>query len=289
MLNRFLVMLITWQLSLSPLSSMAATCSYDNDPNLTAAQKACTGASSEWNCELNRCMTKEEVTKMRADYSACEGMTDEPARKACHDNVAKTYAGDLKNTGSPVYSWMARFAYGASITLALVALVGSKPTDGPKCTSRTIFMIAAAAALATEIYLYFATKNKLKKIQEDYDKKALDTKSYNAQAQAFEYLIQEQETIEKVSKQRKTFYMITGAAFAVAALVAALEASGVGSSLGFKACTGTDKVDLEGAKPAVPPTTNFYQNYQKAKDRLFAGLKYGASCLIPSAYAKAED
>jgi hypothetical protein len=303
-MKRLLTAIITVNLAFFPSVKALADCSYDDDATLAAAKSACTGASVEWNCELNRCMTKEEVTQLRADYKACEGLTGDE-QKSCVNSVAQKYSGELKNSGQPIYSWMARFAYGASITLAIYALAGSKPEGGGKCISRTMFTLASAAALGTEIYLYFATQNELNKIKKEYQKKALDTKTYNAQAQAFEYLIAEQEAIEKVSKQRQTFYMITGAAFAAAALIAGIELLPVANAT-FPRCEGEKPssktppakpggapaapANPPAAAPAAQPNPNlvFFNQYQKAKDRLYAAARWGTDQVFPTACA-ADD
>ena len=118
-----------WPWSLAAKEEVfSSSCGYSaQETSLLAQEEACSKKTGqEWSCEVHRCLTKESVQEMRESFQACLNQTDEKAQKQCHDEVAKKYAGSISNGDSTAYAWMTRFAYGASITLAVFMLAGKE-------------------------------------------------------------------------------------------------------------------------------------------------------------------
>jgi hypothetical protein len=270
--------------ALAKEEAFASSCGYSSQETVLLAQEAACSKSvgQEWSCEVHRCLTKQEVKEMRDSFLACQNEdTDEATQKKCYDDVAKKYSGTISNGDSTAYSWMTRFAYGASIALAIFMVVGSE--RGANCKSRYAFQISSAAALGSEIYLYFTTQDRLKKTQEEYEKAALNTNAYDAQAEAFEALIDEQETIEDISKKRRLLYIAMGGAYALTAAIAALELAT--TSTVFNTCQKPMARSKGTPVPQIKdPGSSF--NRQLNPNIVAPSL---ISALFPEAQAKAQD
>lgn len=199
----------------------ALACSYFDDEGMLAERDACQeDASKEWSCDLNRCVTTQESKQVRDDYLVCATMENDAERKACHDEYAKHYTGDLSTKEPP-------HMMAAGINAAFAGLMGiaalSKNPNGGKCYSKWIVLGTGAMALVSELYFRFVANKEIKDLREEYDKE-VPGEPYYAQVRALEYLKQEQEALSKMAGNRKKAYMLQMAGYTVGAVAAIFEA-----------------------------------------------------------------
>ncbi len=91
------------------------------------------------------------------------------------------------------------------------------------CTSGKIAMGAGALGMGAHLYVKFTAEKELDKMRKEYEKKAVNDSSYEAQLEAFKYLKKEQELINKLATTRRNTYYVQAAGYAAAAGVAAYE------------------------------------------------------------------
>jgi len=160
-----------------------------------------------WNSSLNRCVRSEVSQKEIERYKECAAMTDEAKRKECHDGIAKDESGSLEGGGRDGGANL-NYIFGAASLLNTWSASGGK--DSP-CTSG--YLAAGAGllgGLAEKMFVKSAEK-KLKKLRKAYKENSINEDPYQAQVNAFKFLKEEQELIEKMAKARqKTYYAIAG-------------------------------------------------------------------------------
>ena len=199
-----------------------ANCNYEEDSYHQTQQAACISASKKWDCELNRCMNKADAVDTREKSNACAEIEDTIQRKNCFDDLAleKSRTTNITDSSGGLQT-IAYSTFGVSVGMTVMSYVASKSQT--KCTSKTIFSLASAIFLLTEIYQYFFLKNKLEELQEEYEKKTVDDDSYNAQVEAFNYLKREQVEVKNVAERKFQIYTALTVIYGVAATVALYE------------------------------------------------------------------
>ncbi len=225
--NLFLTLLVAESLIFTP-SSFADTCTYTNDPDLTAQQTACKSDTSKiWDCKLNRCITSQAVINIRNEAQSCMNLpestdAEKVAKKACMDNKAKELTG-VQGGFTNKSNTLAKTAYGFSVGLALINSFG-KDDNSSSCMSKSIFKAAAYGAIAGELYQYFFMKKALEKLQEEYKKGTLkEGAAFEAQVKAFEFLRDEQKAIADMAKKKQVLYTALSLAYGVATAAAVVE------------------------------------------------------------------
>jgi hypothetical protein len=232
------------------LALAAGNCSYPNDPQLQQEKTTCDANSgTDWNCELNRCVTTEKSVEERAEFQACANIADEGQRRACHDNLAEKNSGELSELEE---SFLGLGVAGALATLAAFAHF-SQGSGKSSCTSATIFKLTSLGHLASELYFKFMLEGELEELQESYKEEATDTDPFKAQLRSFEYLKEEQELIVEIAGQKKMIYYTLAAGYGVAGIWAAVDmAQGPCTETGGATETPGEVTPA----PPAPPTTS---------------------------------
>ncbi|MBL6990803.1 MAG: hypothetical protein ISR65_13545 [Bacteriovoracaceae bacterium] len=232
---KFLTFLISFSLLVTPIQNIKA-CEYPNDQAMAQAKTQCESTKTgRWDCQSNRCLTTQDVVELREDYQQCAAIEDQNEKKKCHEDFAKSEAGDL--TEYEPTSGLSQGVYALTVALATINFFSKKATGS--CMSKTLFNVAAVSSLLSEAYFFFFLSKKLKKLEEGYE---YSEDPYQAQLSAFKYLKTEQETIATVAKQKANAYYVQAALYGAAMAMALYE------MFTSSTCAGTSK-----KKDILPP------------------------------------
>lgn len=221
-------LLIILAISMTPTQVYADSDSKADENIKAQVEKCAANTSMEWSSKLNRCVGKVEARATRNESKACNDLVDVAAKEKCHLGIAEKNSGlhsaDTEklakggSTKSMVLNGSVAAAY------AIISIISKKGISGLKsgCTSKKILGITSAAGLASDVYLKFSTKKKVKELEDKY---VLDKTSstYESQVKALEYLKEEQETVVKISALEKKRNMALMAGYGAAAAFAAYE------------------------------------------------------------------
>ncbi|GEM_PF-6046486 len=254
----------------------ADTCTYDDDTDSELSDKmsTCNATSGkEWSCSLNRCLKAEEMTALRHAYQECEEDTDatESEKKECYDAAAISAIQSDHEDINLTYDYSSKrptqIVFATSLALATIMVAGKmkEKSDVQSCLSNNIFTIASVAGIAGEVYNYYALKDKVKDIEEDYKKTTLPEGGYDAQHAAFKYLKEIHDEVANTAERKRLVYYIVAGLYGVAATVAALELTGILA----KKCTVSSAWNTENriAQVSMPTSlTSFLLPSAIAKD-----------------------
>jgi hypothetical protein len=236
-----------WLIALSITRSSA-----QSDAGMTKQIEDCNkNTASEWSSSLNRCVGKAEARQNRHEADACNAITDITSREACHKALAEKTSGlssDPKSLkqGNTTGSMMMNAAY---TIVSVINFTGSGASKS-SCTSKTIFGVTAVAGLASDFYLKYKAKKKIKELTGKY---TLDVKNgaSDAQVKALEYLKEEQKTVAEIAGFEKKRNLILMLGYGAAGVMAAVE-------LAFPAmnpeCNKSDEKPKEEGKKDVAKT-----------------------------------
>lgn len=177
------------------------------------------GSAYRWDSNTNRCIRKSELDydasertsdgghTWQKEYEQCQQMTDEAARKTCHDNFAKDKVDPVEQG-----SWN-KATWGLTGLNALFAIITFWNVTGAKdvslsCTYRTIFKVTSAGGLLFDLYIKFMAEKNLTDLQDKYKDEAVNEDPYQAQIRAFNYLKDEQKEIAKIADIRMKEYLL---------------------------------------------------------------------------------
>lgn len=222
----FLIALVNFLITFCLTTSVraASDCSYANDEAMAKEKSTCLATPGKtWDCALNRCIYSQAAATLKDSQAECQAITDQAQRKSCFDALAMGAAKE-EGLGSEDY---AKDAAKSAELLGWANLIWGALMGGAEstCMSVTIMKWTGLAATAGDLYNYFFLSDKLKKLQEEYSKKTVADSSYNAQKEAFDYLLKEQETIAKVAKQKNIIYTVAAAGYTAAAGMAIYESA----------------------------------------------------------------
>ncbi|MGZ3809490.1 MAG: hypothetical protein ACXVCE_15510 [Bacteriovorax sp.] len=203
---------------------VAAPLSAQTDTTLDQQKADCAKNSAmEWSSQLNRCIQKIQAQTDRHEADNCNVIQDISQREACHKALAEKKTGlssdpnSLKQ-GNTTGSMMMNAAY------SIVSLINSTGSSSSKssCTSKTIFGVTAVAGLASDFYLKYKAKKKIKELTDKYK---LDAKngSMDSQVKALEYLKEEQQTVADIASLEKKRNMLLMMGYGAAGVMAAVE------------------------------------------------------------------
>lgn len=195
-------------------------------PFAAMADDCATGTT--FDSTLNRCLTSEEAatvmnaaTACNSDQACYKSVAEDALTKAVADGKVKEQianASGLVNSSLKV----------AAIAVPFVTTVSMLATHS-KCpaTSAIIMTGAGIVAFAGDTLANSAHKKRLAAIKEEWDdiltNGTTTTEATEAQSQAFEMLAKSEDSMNKAAKLKAGIYGIAGAAFAAAAVIAAME------------------------------------------------------------------
>ena len=201
---------------------------------MQAEKDECVSASKEWDCSLNRCMTTAESFELREDFSACEEMENEEEKKKCYDDLAEGKTGVKRGEGTGgEKKGLETISLGLSAAYAALGAISLATKGGGGCISKMIMAGGSVAHLATHFLIVSKAKKKAKELKGKMEEEAKN--NYDAQYQAFELLLREQEAVKEYAKKRKLTYTIVAGIYSGATAVAVAEMT---SLLGMKPCSG---------------------------------------------------
>lgn len=219
------------------------------DTELQAQRDACTGATVEWNSQLNTCVTKQEVIDTKNETENCSN-SDDPA--SCYMNTAEETTGVKKGqngnddteglemvakTVSGAYALFS-FIAGAGVLDARTNITGDAgdlTADGfnqgkEGCKSKYIYQVTTGAWIVGDLFLKHKAKKGFKKLAEDYEKeqankenKGAEDGSYQSQVRAFTFLKQEQEKVQEQAKYRSMLQLAVVAGFTASMILGIME------------------------------------------------------------------
>ncbi|MBC97510.1 MAG: hypothetical protein CME63_07155 [Halobacteriovoraceae bacterium] len=249
--NKILITIMTCQLAFAP---QLYASDLTGDEKLQAQKEACTGASVEWNEELNSCTTTAEAegTKEKADECANSNDPD-----MCYLTNAEDLTGvdageniedaKLENVGKIVAAAYAAFGLIAGAAGGDGTKQRLKTKKPPKCMSGRLFQYTSVGWIAGDFFLKRFAKKNFEKLAEEYEKEAENDElkgteegSYQAQIRAFEYLRKEQEDIQKQADKRKLLQMAVIAGYTAATGFGVAEMMDIS---GTTKCKGESKKD----------------------------------------------
>lgn len=245
---------------LSLISIGHATCSYNENEYHYQAKIDCDKNPGKlWSCELNRCTNTEKTVALRKDMGDCAKIIDASEQDLCHAEVASNHSDiksiDIKESISnpSIKNGVAQAAY---LGLRYVQDKGSKGT--PKCTSRSIAKITAAAGVMFNYLIVSGAKKAFESISEDYE--TSDSDEVEKQRSALEKLAQTQEVVQESAAQAKKYYLYNSTGWLAVTGTAALEVIGILPACTSKNETGTDTVSSgspQGLPIKSPSTSGF--------------------------------
>ena len=180
-------------------------------------------SASEWSSSLNRCVGKVKDIEIRHEAQDCNSISDMAQRETCHKALAEKDSGlssDPKKLkqGNTTGSMMMNAAY---TIVSVINFTGSGSTAS-SCTSKTIFGVTAVAGLASDFYLKYSARKKIKELSGKY-KLDVKNEASDAQVKALEYLKEEQKTVADIAGLEKKRNMLLMMGYSAAGIMAAVE------------------------------------------------------------------
>jgi hypothetical protein len=180
-------------------------------------------SASVWSVPLNRCVGKAEAIENRLEADKCNTITDMTQREACHKALAEKNSGFSSNPknlkqGNTTGSMMMNAAY---TIVSAINFAGSGSVKS-SCTSKTIFGVTAVAGLASDFYLKYSARKKIKELGGKYKLDVANGAS-DAQVKALEYLKEEQKTVANIAGLEKKRNMLLMMGYGAAGIMAAVE------------------------------------------------------------------
>lgn len=172
------------------------------------------------------------------EYERCQEMTDEAARKACHDEFAKDKVDPIEQGSWNQATWGMTGLNAIFAIITFFNLAGSEDAE-VTCTYRTIFKVTSVGGLLFDLYVKFMAEKNLTELQDDYKDEAVNEDPYQAQIRAFNYLKDEQKEIAKIADLRMKEYLLLIIGYLATGVMAAIELAreGVsGGTAGDKSC-----------------------------------------------------
>lgn len=223
----------------------------DNDET-QSLQAACRdqGTAYRWDSNTNRCIRKSEMDydasqrtsdgghTWQQEYERCQEMTDEAARKACHDEFADSKVDPVEQGSWNQATWGMTGLNAIFAIITFFNLAGSEDA-GVTCTYRTIFKVTSVGGLLFDLYVKFMAEKNLTDLQDNYKDEAVNEDPYQAQIRAFNYLKDEQKEIAKIADLRMKEYLLLTLGYLATGVMAAIELAreGVsGGTAGDKSC-----------------------------------------------------
>jgi hypothetical protein len=201
------------------------------------------------NKTLNRCLTSDEVTRVKNRTSSCGSTDYECYRKNAEDelNIKAKEDKNYKNLNSTVAGKLVSHSMNAAAVAAPLMMVTSKIKNQVSgCSSISFWSLVAGSAslVVGENLANYQHKRRLKKLKETLEKKfqgtgSSDTNSADIQngndnqSEAFEMLAQAEDSMVMAAKTKKTFFAIARAAFAASAAMAIFEMTPWGQNMAY--------------------------------------------------------
>lgn len=207
----------------------------DPDAQIALDKEVCLKNSSMiWNAKQNRCVGKVEDREKRHAAQDCQKLTDHKAKEACHLALAEKTTGmssdpDSLEQGNLNKSMLLNGAGVAYTVVNLISGLGQKGSSS-RCTSKNIFGITSMAGLATDFYLKFRAKKKIKELQDKYKIDTSVDNAREAQETALLYLKEEQETVAAIANMEKKRNLVLMTGYAAAAGMAIYEMTPMGQN-----------------------------------------------------------
>lgn len=226
---RLLTLILCVELIVSPLNPTLSLMAQN-----AFADQSCP-AGHQYDSVLNRCLTKDETTKVLNATAECNGDAEcykRNAQDAFQEEVSKGNAPEKAKEGGAINTVAKIGATAGAVTYAILGFSKAKST----CTSKAFWgMIAGGvAAFAGDTLANMQHKKRLQEIKKDWGKivnpeeangdkdKERDT-SIEAQSEAFEMLARAEDSLAQAAKMKKNVFMIATAAYAVTAALSAYE------------------------------------------------------------------
>lgn len=231
----------------TPFAVYANDCSYDDDPAFALQKEECASqADKQWDCNLNRCITKDDVKALRTDYEICAEMPQDTAeenlaKRRCFTAVAEKHAGLDKVENKKLLDQARSGLSAANATLIIINLAARRGS-GQLCLPNIVFLAAALAGIAVELYVGLKINKDLTEYSEEYT--AIVEDNYNGQLQSFEYLKKQQQAIYDAADTKYKAYIVLSAVYGVAAFMALLD------MMGLTSCKQPGE-EIEDAKEAI--------------------------------------
>lgn len=222
----------------------------DADADMALQKSNCEkNSANEWSASMNKCIGKKAAIETRREADSCNSIADLSSRENCHKALAEKKSGlsanpDSLYQGNTTGSMLMNTAYSV---VSLINFTG-KSGSSSKCTSKTIFGVTAVAGLASDAYLKYKAKSKVKELAGKYK---LDVKSNasDSQVKALEYLKEEQNTVAEIASLEKKRNLLLMMGYGAAAAMAAWELTLMGKNP--DCVTGIDNKDA--AKTETAP------------------------------------
>lgn len=228
-LFRLLTLILCVELIISPLNpslGLIATNAFAN--------QSCP-AGQQYDSVLNRCLTKDETTKVLNATANCNGDMEcykQNAQEAFQKEVSEGNAPEKVKDQGMVGTIGKIGATAGAVTYAILGFSKAKST----CKSMAFWgMIAGGvAAFAGDTLANMQHKKRLEQIKKDWgkivnpeqaegDKDKERDISIEAQSEAFEMLARAEDSLAQAAKMKKNVFMIATAAYAVTAALSAYE------------------------------------------------------------------
>jgi hypothetical protein len=228
-LFRLLTLILCVELIISPLNpslGLIATNAFAN--------QSCP-AGQQYDSVLNRCLTKDETTKVLNATANCNGDMEcykQNAQEAFQKEVSEGNAPEKVKDQGMVGTIGKIGATAGAVTYAILGFSKAKS----QCASKAFWgMIAGGvAAYAGDTLANMQHKKRLEQIKKDWgkivnpeqaegDKDKERDISIEAQSEAFEMLARAEDSLAQAAKMKKNVFMIATAAYAVTAALSAYE------------------------------------------------------------------
>ena len=207
-------------------------------------------SGTQFDSVLNRCITSEQTAEVMNAVANCNG--DKECYKTNADQALKDAEaeGKIKAEVANASGLMGSGMKVAAIALPLVVTIKMVATNSGKCpaTSAIIMTGAGLVAFAGDTIANKGHKKRLEEIKKEWDGIVSGTSSTSStttdstststststtattpvkategQSQAFEMLAKSEDSLEKAAKTKAGIYMVAGAGFAAATVIAGLE------------------------------------------------------------------
>jgi hypothetical protein len=244
-LKTFINLLSVLALNLSSTAVYADLSQLENQ--MASQEQECLKQTNmSWDNNLNRCVRSAQSQEELDDYKECAAMTDDAARKQCHDQIANDRSGSLTDDKDQKGGGI-NYIFGAAAGLNILSSKGK----GSQCMSG--YVAAATGILGGFAQKMFVkgAKKKLEELQKKYKEGAISEDAYQAQVKAFEYLRDEQLAIEDMAKKRQMTYYAISAGYGAALFM-------VWKDMKKPTCKGesSDSSDTSSAEPATVTTVD---------------------------------
>ena len=281
---RLLTLILCVELIVSPINPTLSLLAQN-----AFANQSCP-AGHQYDSVLNRCLTKDETTKVLNATAECNGDAEcykRNAQNAFQEEVSKGNAPEKVKEGGAINTVAKIGATAGAVTYAILGFSKAKST----CTSKAFWgMIAGGvAAFAGDTLANMQHKKRLQEIKKDWGKivnpeeangdkdKERDT-SIEAQSEAFEMLARAEDSLAQAAKMKKNVFMIATAAYAVTAALSAYEI--IKEKMLIKAVA----VATPESKPAAAAALAQHQVENNCKPAATAGLEKKPENLKKSLY-----